>query len=144
MCLEELLSCVVSSYECYSCKIAGVKEIIAITRRLKNILFLRFGSRKLAGVDSIYQVGGAQGVAALALGTETIPKVDKITGPGNISWRLLRNKFTVLFGIDMIAGPSEIVLLLIVVPIQPMWQLTSLSSSRARCDTRTRHFGNRF
>ena len=63
---------------------------------------------KLAGVDSIYQVGGAQGVAALAFGTETIPKVDKITGPGNIFVATAKKQVYGIVGIDMIAGPSEI------------------------------------
>ena len=63
---------------------------------------------RLAGVDKIYQVGGAQGVAALAYGTETIPKVDKITGPGNIYVATAKKQVFGLVGIDMIAGPSEI------------------------------------
>ena len=65
-------------------KIAGVKEIIMITPPQEHFVPEILVAAKLAGVDSIYQVGGAQGVAALAFGTETIPKVDKITGPGNI------------------------------------------------------------
>ena len=59
-------------------------------------------------MDSIYQVGGAQGVAALAFGTETIPKVDKITGPGNIFVATAKKQVYGIVGIDMIAGPSEI------------------------------------
>ena len=90
-------------------KIAGVKEIIMITPPQSSTLFLRFWQPpKLAGVDSIYQVGGAQGVAALAFGTETIPKVDKITGPGNIFVATAKKQVYGIVGIDMIAGPSEI------------------------------------
>ena len=66
-------------------KIAGVKEIIMVTPPQKDgINPAVLGAAKLAGVDAVYQVGGAQGVAALAYGTEQIPKVDKIVGPGNI------------------------------------------------------------
>lgn len=66
-------------------KIAGVKEIVMVTPPQKDgINPAVLGAAKLAGVDAVYQVGGAQGVAALAYGTETIPKVDKIVGPGNI------------------------------------------------------------
>ena len=76
-------------------KIAGVKEIIMITPPQEHFVPAILVAAKLAGVDSIYQVGGAQGVAALAFGTETIPKVDKKQVYG-------------IVGIDMIAGPSEI------------------------------------
>lgn len=91
-------------------KIAGVGEIIMITPPLKNgrpnedILV----AAAVCGVDRIFMAGGAQAVAALAYGTETIPKVDKIVGPGNI---FVATAKKLLFGtvdIDMIAGPSEI------------------------------------
>lgn len=65
-------------------KIAGVKEIIMITPPQERFNPAILVAASLAGVDKIFQVGGAQGIAALAFGTETIPKVDKITGPGNI------------------------------------------------------------
>ena len=65
-------------------KIAGVKEIIMITPPQEHFVPAILVAAKLAGVDTIYQVGGAQGIAALAFGTETLPKVDKITGHGNI------------------------------------------------------------
>ena len=65
-------------------KIAGVKEIIMITPPQEHFTSAILVAAKLAGVDRIFQIGGAQGVAALAYGTETIPKVDKITGTGNI------------------------------------------------------------
>ena len=89
-------------------KIAGVKEIIMITPPQEHFVPAILVAAKLAGVDSIYQVGGAQGVAALAFGTETIPKVDKITGPGNIFVATAKKQVYGIVGIDMIAGPSEI------------------------------------
>ena len=89
-------------------KIAGVKEIIMITPPQKKFVPAILVAARLAGVDRIYQVGGAQGVAALAYGTETIPKVDKITGPGNIYVATDKKQVFGLVGIDMIAGPSEI------------------------------------
>ncbi|MDD2972974.1 MAG: histidinol dehydrogenase [Lachnospiraceae bacterium] len=66
---------------------------------------------KIAGVDEIYKVGGAQAIAALAFGTETIPKVDKIVGPGNIFVALAKKAVYGYVSIDSIAGPSEIVVL---------------------------------
>ena len=89
-------------------KIAGVKEIIMITPPQKKFVPAILVAARLAGVDKIYQVGGAHGVAALAYGTETIPKVDKITGPGNIYVATAKKQVFGLVGIDMIAGPSEI------------------------------------
>ncbi|WP_373808791.1 histidinol dehydrogenase [Streptococcus ferus] len=89
-------------------KIAGVKEIIMITPPQKEFVPAILVAARLAGVDKIYQVGGAQGVAALAYGTKTIPKVDKITGPGNIYVATAKKQVFGLVGIDMIAGPSEI------------------------------------
>lgn len=89
-------------------KIAGVKEIIMITPPQEHFVPAILVAAKLAGVDKIYQVGGAQGVAALAYGTETIPQVDKITGPGNIFVATAKKQVFGIVGIDMIAGPSEI------------------------------------
>ena len=89
-------------------KIAGVKEIIMITPPQKHFAPAILVAAKLSGVDKIYQVGGAQGIAALAYGTETIPRVDKITGPGNIFVATAKKQVYGLVGIDMIAGPSEI------------------------------------
>ncbi|MDY3823566.1 histidinol dehydrogenase [Streptococcus sp.] len=89
-------------------KIAGVKEIIMITPPQEKFVPAILVAARLAGVDKIYQVGGAQGIAALAYGTETIPKVDKITGPGNIYVATAKKLVYGLVGIDMIAGPSEI------------------------------------
>lgn len=90
-------------------KIAGVKEIIMVTPPQKDgINPAVLGAAKLAGVDAVYQVGGAQGVAALAYGTEQIPKVDKIVGPGNIYVATAKQQVFGQVDIDMIAGPSEI------------------------------------
>ena len=90
-------------------KIAGVKEIIMVTPPQKDgINPAVLGAAKLAGVDAGYQVGGAQGVAALAYGTEQIPKVDKIVGPGNIYVATAKRQVFGQVDIDMIAGPSEI------------------------------------
>ncbi|SDB18639.1 histidinol dehydrogenase [Streptococcus henryi] len=89
-------------------KIAGVKEIIMITPPQEHFVPAILVAAKLAGVDKIYQVGGAQGIAALAYGTETLPKVDKITGPGNIFVATAKKQVFGIVGIDMIAGPSEI------------------------------------
>ena len=91
-------------------KIAGVQEIIMITPpnksgKIKDALLV---AAKIAGVTEIYKVGGAQGIAALAFGTETIPKVDKIVGPGNIYVAMAKKQVMGIVGIDMIAGPSEI------------------------------------
>ena len=65
----------------------------------------------LAGVDKIYKVGGAQAVAALAFGTESIPRVDKITGPGNIFVANAKREVFGHVGIDMVAGPSEVLVI---------------------------------
>ncbi|BAL69115.1 putative histidinol dehydrogenase [Streptococcus mutans LJ23] len=89
-------------------KIAGVKEIIMITPPQEHFVPAILVAAKLAGVDKIYQVGGAQGIAALAYGTQTLPKVDKITGPGNIFVATAKKLVYGVVGIDMIAGPSEI------------------------------------
>ncbi|MDY3023876.1 MAG: histidinol dehydrogenase [Streptococcus hyovaginalis] len=89
-------------------KIAGVEEIIMITPPQETYNPAILVAARLAGVDKIYQVGGAHGIAALAYGTQTIPKVDKITGPGNIYVATAKKLVYGLVGIDMIAGPSEI------------------------------------
>ena len=94
-------------------KIAGVNEIIMITPpdkdgRIKDSIL---AAAYISGVDRIYKIGGAQGIAALAFGTESIPKVDKITGPGNIYVAAAKKKVNGLVGIDMIAGPSEILII---------------------------------
>ena len=93
-------------------KIAGVKEIIMVTPPLKNgkpnrdILI----AAAICGVDRVFMCGGAQAVAALAYGTEEIPKVDKIVGPGNIFVATAKKVLYGVVDIDMIAGPSEILI----------------------------------
>ncbi len=91
-------------------KIVGVKEIIMVTPPSKDGKLNPdiIAAAKIAGVDKIYQVGGAQAVAALAYGTESIPQVDKIVGPGNIFVATAKKLVYGLVDIDMIAGPSEI------------------------------------
>lgn len=94
-------------------KVAGVKKITMVTPPSEdgsinpNILV----AADIAGVDEIYKVGGAQGVAALAYGTEAIPKVDKIVGPGNIYVAMAKRSVYGFVDIDMIAGPSEILVI---------------------------------
>ncbi len=94
-------------------KVAGVEKIVMVTPPQKdgNINPAILVAADIAGVDEIYKVGGAQGVAALAYGTETIKKVDKIVGPGNIFVALAKKSVFGLVDIDMIAGPSEILVL---------------------------------
>jgi len=94
-------------------KVAGVEKVVMITpvRDSLEVNPYSLVAAKLSGVDEIYRVGGAHGIAAIAFGTESIPKVDKIVGPGNI-YVALAKKF--LFGtvdIDMVAGPSEILVI---------------------------------
>jgi len=90
-------------------KVAGVKELI-MTSPTPNGEFndMVLAAAKIAGVDRVFRVGGAQAVAALAFGTETIPSVDKITGPGNIYVATAKKQVFGQVGIDMIAGPSEV------------------------------------
>ncbi|KLI76490.1 MULTISPECIES: histidinol dehydrogenase [Lacticaseibacillus] len=90
-------------------KLAGVKKIVMVTPPQKaglNPVIL--AAAKLAGIDEIYQVGGAQAIGALAFGTETIPRVDKIMGPGNQYVAEAKKQVFGVVAIDMIAGPSEI------------------------------------
>ncbi len=94
-------------------KIAGVKEIVMTTPPLKDgtVDPLILAAAYIAGVNSIYKVGGAQAIAALAYGTESIPRVDKITGPGNIYVATAKKMVFGAVDIDMIAGPSEILII---------------------------------
>ena len=95
-------------------KVAGVKEIIMVTPpgRDGSVSYpLALVAADLAGVDKIYKVGGAQAVAALAFGTESIPRVDKITGPGNIFVANAKREVFGHVGIDMVAGPSEVLVI---------------------------------
>ncbi len=90
-------------------KIAGVDQVIMVTPPQKDgINPAVLAAAKLAGVDAIYQVGGAQAIAALAYGTESIPAVDKIIGPGNIYVATAKKQVFGQVAIDMVAGPSEI------------------------------------
>ncbi len=90
-------------------KVAGVEEIIMVVPTPGGVVNeLVLAAACLAGVDRVFCVGGAQAVAALAYGTETIPKVDKIVGPGNIFVATAKRAVFGAVGIDMIAGPSEI------------------------------------
>ena len=91
-------------------RIAGVKEIVIVTPPNADgtISPEAVAAARIAGADKIFKVGGAQAVAALAYGTETIPKVDKVVGPGGIFVATAKRKVFGLVGIDMIAGPSEI------------------------------------
>ena len=94
-------------------KVAGVDEIIMTTPpgRDGKVNPSTLVAAKEAGADKIYKVGGAQAIAALAFGTESIPKVDKIVGPGNIYVALAKKAVFGYVSIDSIAGPSEILVL---------------------------------
>lgn len=94
-------------------KVAGVSNIIMTTPCGKDgkVYPSTLVAAKEAGVDAIYKVGGAQSIAALAFGTESIPKVDKIVGPGNIYVALAKKAVFGYVSIDSIAGPSEIMVL---------------------------------
>ncbi len=94
-------------------KVAGVKKIVMTTPPGKDgkVNPATLVAAKEAGVDAIYKVGGAQAIAALAFGTESIPKVDKIVGPGNIYVALAKKAVFGFVSIDSIAGPSEIMVL---------------------------------
>lgn len=94
-------------------KVAGVDEIIMVTPPDKNGGINPYigVAAKIAGIDKIYKVGGAQAVAALAYGTENIPKVDKVVGPGNIFVATAKRLVFGQVDIDMIAGPSEILVI---------------------------------
>lgn len=94
-------------------KVAGVKRIVMTTppSRDGKIPPSTLVAAKEAGVDEIYKVGGAQAIAALAFGTESIPKADKITGPGNIYVALAKKAVYGHVSIDSVAGPSEILVL---------------------------------
>jgi histidinol dehydrogenase len=93
-------------------KVAGVAEIImAVPTPGGEINPLILAAARLSGVNRIFRIGGAQAVAALAFGTESVPKVDKITGPGNIYVATAKKMVFGQVGIDMIAGPSEILVI---------------------------------
>lgn len=91
-------------------KLAGVKEIVMVTPvkndgKIPNVIL---AAAKVCGIDTIYKIGGAQAIGAVAYGTDTIEKVDKIVGPGNIYVATAKKNVFGLVDIDMIAGPSEV------------------------------------
>jgi len=93
-------------------KVAGVREVVMVVPTPggeRNTLVL--AAARLAGVDRAFTIGGAQAVAALAYGTATVPAVDKITGPGNAYVAAAKRRVFGTVGIDMIAGPSEILVI---------------------------------
>ena len=109
-------------------KVAGVEQIIMVTPTPKgefNPLVL--AAAKIAGVDAVFRVGGAQAVAALAYGTQSIPAVDKIVGPGNSYVAAAKRQLFGRVGIDMIAGPSEI-LVIADGSVNPEWVAMDLLS----------------
>ena len=94
-------------------KIAGCSEIVMVTPPMKNgkVNPAILAAAKIAGVTRIFKLGGAQAIAALAYGTESVPKVDKIVGPGNAFVAEAKKQVYGLVSIDMIAGPSEILVI---------------------------------
>lgn len=94
-------------------RVAGVTEIVLTTppQRDGSLPSLTLVAADLAGVDRIFKVGGAQAIAALAFGTESVPRVDKICGPGNLFVMLAKKKVFGLVGIDALQGPTETVVL---------------------------------
>ena len=93
-------------------KIAGCSEIVMVTPPMKNgkVNPVILAAAKIAGVDKIFKLGGAQAIAALAYGTASVPKVDKIVGPGNAYVAEAKKQVFGKVSIDMIAGPSEILI----------------------------------
>ena len=94
-------------------KVAGVEKIVLCTpgRNDGTVHPVTLVAADIAGVDEIYKIGGAQAIAAMAYGTKSVPKVDKITGPGNIFVALAKKAVFGYVGIDSVAGPSEILVL---------------------------------
>lgn len=94
-------------------KIAGVRELVMTTPPAKDghVPAFILAAAKVAGVDKVVQAGGAQAIAALAYGTQSVPKVDKIVGPGNIYVATAKRMLFGVVDIDMIAGPSEILVI---------------------------------
>ena len=94
-------------------KVAGVEKIVLCTPagNYGSVHPVTLVAADIAGVDEIYKIGGAQAIAAMAYGTESVPKVDKITGPGNIFVALAKKAVFGYVGIDSVAGPSEILVI---------------------------------
>jgi histidinol dehydrogenase len=89
-----------------------VSEIIMVHHRLQRALTpVTLSAARICGIKKIFQIGGAQAIAALAYGTQTIPRVDKIVGPGNVFVAMAKKMVSGEVGIDMIAGPSEILVI---------------------------------
>ena len=98
--------------DCIPAKIAGVKEVIMVTPAKEGKINLEvLAAADAAGVDRIFKIGGAQAVAALTYGTETVPAVDKIVGPGNVFVAEAKRQVFGKVSIDMVAGPSEILVI---------------------------------
>ncbi|MEE0968902.1 MAG: histidinol dehydrogenase [Clostridia bacterium] len=93
-------------------KVAGVPEVVMVTPPMKNgkVNPVILAAARIAGIDRIFKVGGAQAIAALAYGSESVPKVDKIVGPGNAFVAEAKKQVFGKVSIDMIAGPSEILI----------------------------------
>ncbi|MGK0298984.1 MAG: histidinol dehydrogenase, partial [Gammaproteobacteria bacterium] len=97
---------------CIPAKVAGVDEVIMVVPAPGGVLNpIVLAAASIAGVDRVFTIGGAQAIAALAYGTETIPKVDKIVGPGNRFVTEAKRLVYGTVGIDMIAGPSEVLII---------------------------------
>jgi histidinol dehydrogenase len=94
-------------------KIAGVDQVVMVTPPGKDGKISKevLAAAYVAGVDRVFRIGGAQAIAALAYGTETVPRADKIVGPGNIFVAEAKKEVSGIVGIDMIAGPSEILII---------------------------------
>ena len=94
-------------------KVAGVREVILCSPpdAMGSVNPMVAACARIAGVDRVFAVGGAQAVAAMAYGTESVPRVDKIVGPGNIFVTMAKKQVFGVCGIDMIAGPSEVLVL---------------------------------
>ena len=94
-------------------QIAGVNEIIMCTPPMPDgkVYYMTLAAAKILGINNIYKVGGAQAIAAMAYGTETIKKANKIVGPGNIYVALAKKQVFGHVGIDMVAGPSEVLII---------------------------------
>ena len=94
-------------------KVAGVPEVILATPRGADGVLpaATLVAADIAGVDRVFSVGGAQAIAALALGTESVPRVDKVCGPGNIYVMLAKKLLFGVVGIDALQGPSEVLII---------------------------------
>lgn len=103
--VSSLLMCAIPA------RVAGVREVVVATPPCgpDGPPGVVLAAAQVAGVDAVYQVGGAQAIAALAFGTETIPRVDKVVGPGNVYVATAKRLCFGAVGLDMIAGPSEVV-----------------------------------